>query len=80
MIEIIERHDPKEFEPKYKFTCSKCHSVAIITEDEIELSSQYNEVYAHFQCPVCSTCYSYYTRGDRRDILYRAEFEEHLVR
>jgi hypothetical protein len=78
MIEIIERHDPKEFEPKYKFTCSKCHSVAIITEDEIKLGSQYNEVCAYFQCPVCRTNYN--GGNSRRDILKRAEFEEHLVR
>ena len=73
MIEILERHDPKEFAPKYKFTCSKCHSVAIITEDEIKTSSQYNETYAHFQCPVCS---AFYTGYERRNILSRKEFEE----
>lgn len=78
MIEIIERHDPKEFEPKYRFTCSKCHSVAMITEDEIKLGSQYNETFAYFQCPVCRK--SYNGCCNRQDILNRAEFEEYHVR
>lgn len=78
MIKIIERHEPKEFEPKYKFTCSKCHSVAIITEDEIKYhSSGYNEDCVKFKCPVCKE--DYYS-SSVHNILSRTEFKEYKVR
>lgn len=77
MIEIIERHDPKEFEKKYKFTCSKCHTVAIITEDEIKVETQYNETYARFKCPICHKSF----HGDSRwSVLRKSEFEEYKAR
>lgn len=58
MIKIIERHDPKEFEPKYRFTCEKCRSVADITIDEIKQKGVQWDCYYEFECPVCNRSYS----------------------
>lgn len=71
MIEIIERHE--YIEPKYRFTCSKCGSIADITEDEVKCKGVQWDEYYEFECPVCSKpC----TARDKDGVLRRKEFEK----
>lgn len=55
MIKIIERHEPDE--PNYRFTCSKCHSIAEITDNEVKCAGVQWDSYYEFKCPVCSKAY-----------------------
>lgn len=43
--------------PNYRFTCSKCGSVAEITEDEVKRLGKWDNWYFEFKCPVCDEAY-----------------------
>lgn len=72
MIEIIEIHKPEEFEHKYRFTCSRCHSVADITRDEIKYGGVQWDSYYRFECPVCGKTY---TANSSYEVLHMHEFK-----
>lgn len=70
MIEIIESYE--YIEPKYRFSCSKCHSVAEITEDEVKEVGNYWDYYYEFKCPICGKSY---TANNSHKVLRRKEFK-----